>query len=328
MAEFNISSVEQVAFKREANWVAAVQYAPRLATVNNLRQHFSLESDIDPEAVWIQSEANPAVNTASIGIELELWWSHILPTEYAELLTSGEWHDLSLQEKEAFNEAVEPIGYPHKERCRETLRLGVPSRGNDGLWEFSHRPVWHYKTLVEEVRQLVSAGLVPEGKSMPMHITLGGVEADSRLQLLLRILELSGHSSTERLSAADSTSGWARRGKAGVAPRSKWKLEFGQVNGAELRTLLFQNVHQLEKLLQCVQGAGSMIRAADNGDLRAATAWHSFVSGVELTTDITIEGVSWIDPASNRSQWNAFVQRLESETLEDNTNQLLNRFVV
>ncbi len=328
MAEFNVSSVEQVAFKREANWAAAVQHAPRLGTVNNLRQHFSLESDIDPEAEWIQSEANPAVNTASIGIELELWWSHILPSELAGILTSGAWNELTEQEKQKFNEQAEPIGFPHMESCRETIGLGIPSRGQDGLWEFSHRPAWHNKTLLEEVSQLVGAGLVPEERSVPIHITLGGVEADSRLQLVLRILELSGNSSIERLSNTDPASGWARRGRAGVSPRSKWKLELGQTKGAELRTLVFQNLQQFERLLECAQNAANLIRSADEGDARAETSWRLFAKAVEETAGMTTDAVGWIDPAIDNRQWNTHLKLLADSALTNSMRQILNDFVL
>lgn len=324
---------ESLRAKQDRDWNGAVAIAPRLSVANNLRRHFELNNHIDPSAPWIANEADHRASAVSIGIELELQWRHILPDNLAEVLRSGAWHTMDEEQRQLFNDEAEPIGYPHQARCQETIMLGVPSRGNDGLWEFSHRPAWQYQTLVEEVKQLVDAGLVPEGKDLSLHITLGNVEADERACLLLRALEVAGGSSIERLLDPNRAQGWARRGDAGIARRAGWKLEFGHRCGVELRSLEFHDVGQLNHLLSLAQAGGNMIQRVQAGDHGAIESWQIFVAELEALWGVSSGHISGdLDPVSEigsgQQAWEDHARRSESIALSSLTRQLLRRCVI
>jgi hypothetical protein len=314
-------------------WSEAVCIAPRLAVADNLRRHFGLDTDIDPKAAWIFNEANHNPDAVSIGIEVELQWRHILPDALADVLASGSWSEMSEQQQALFNEQAEPIGYPHQARCRETIALGIPSRGDDGLWEFSHRPARQYRTLVEEVRQLVEAGLVPESKALSMHVTLGNVAADERAGTLLRALEIAGGSTAQRLLTPNRSYSWARRGEAGVARRSSWKLELGHEQGFEFRSLAFQNLGQLSEVLALAQAGGMMIRQAQAGETGAVDSWQTFTAELETLWGIPAGCLnSHLQPASEQERdqkaWAFHARRTEDIALGGLTRQLLRNCVL
>ncbi len=312
-----LEQIESLLPTREHAWAEAVRIAPRLAVADNLRRHFGTDSVIDPQQQWIRAEAAPRGDVPSIGIEIELWWSHILPTPLDEILQKDLWRDMPEAQKVAFNAVADPIGYPLQDKCRETVALGVPHRGDDGLWEFSHAPAWHFQTLACEVDVLAAAGLVPEAKDLPLHITLGGVEADDCAHILLRALEIADGTTAARLLAPLSgREGWSRRGTAGVNGRHGYRLELGQQTGVELRTLVYKNPEQLQRLLKHAQLGGALIKQLQQPELTSVSfvhAWQEFQSRLEQITGLSAGAfVDWPAHSIDAGPWIAHAERLQS----------------
>jgi hypothetical protein len=227
------------------------------ATCANLAREFDLQ--LSPLA---HSENTGQV---SIGIEVEVPWSSYFPQLWERFgLAHRGISDLTKDELDALSTECSRLEDVLKPRLAKTIECGLP-RGNDRYWEFAFNPTHTTDLLVEQVRLLTAAGLLPRNRAHSLHVTVGGIPPCRSLYYLAMLLEVN-HVTPQRLrdgiAASQSTihTGWARKGRAGIYRKGADDLVGGASLAAEIRVLqLPQNDEDFAQIMDTVQWAANAI---------------------------------------------------------------------
>lgn len=204
-----------------------------------------------------------------LGIEIEVPFSSFFPDLWARYsLAERGIRGLEIHELEALSrECVEPER-ALREKLALTVAAGIP-RGNDRYWEFSLPPAREVALLVEAVRLLTAAGVLPRGRRHSLHLTISGLHANRDAYTLLGVLEAL-HVTPERLASGLVQSrqaihtGWARKGKSGILEKGAADLLGPAPCAVELRTLqLPGDDMELQDLLARAQGWAHAIAHTD-----------------------------------------------------------------
>ncbi len=114
-------------------------------------------------------EPSPGVHT--IGIEVEVPWSSYFPGLWKEYgLDQRKVSALSADELADLGRRCGDLEVDLLPQLRKTVECGVP-RGNDRYWEFSLNPAHDAGLLVEQVRLLSAAGVLPRDRKHSLHVT-------------------------------------------------------------------------------------------------------------------------------------------------------------
>lgn len=183
----------------------------------------------------------------TVGIEVEVPFSSFFPDLWAAYgLDRRHMGDLSPQERQALSTACTLLEDDLCPRLFKTTECGIP-RGADRYWEFAHRPVADARILVEQVRLLTAAGLLPRDKPHSLHVTLGNLprtESLYHLTMLAEAMFVDPHRITRgidqvamRASRQELLAGWGKKGSSGLYEKPGAELEGGSAVGVEIRVL-------------------------------------------------------------------------------------------
>jgi len=239
----------------------------RLEIIKNLRIASGKENDkLFEKHALLYREAHPSSHGVTLGIEIEIPESTILPPD-------DEW--LLMKPKEKKKYLLEK-----KKEFEEARNAGVPS-DEDLFWEFANLPANNPTTLAREVEALIALGLIKKDYAkFPLHVTVGGItfdkeqkEEDNHTHALARILDATAwETSGERLLSPyeGHDTDWTLHGAdSGILVR---KPEDG-VSGegadtkpaVEFRTSEFRNLSGLDRYLSSIYYLGSALRAYQEG---------------------------------------------------------------
>ena len=258
--------------------------AQAVSTSLKLADAFGLQ--VDPASLAI--EDNPDPQALSFGIEVEVPWSSYFPTLWKQFgldrrrvcdLDPGELTSLSCQCANLEAE-LRPL-------LNRTVACGVP-RGNDRYWEFSLRPVHDVDLLLEQVRLLGAAGVLPRDRGHSLHVTIGGLPRIPAVYYLAMVLEAHfvapGRIESGVIQSLSRIhTGWARKGHAGILEKRSSELEGAAQVAVELRMLqLPQTQEAFGELLHAVQWGARAIdqwvrrSRGETHDEGMAAAWACF----------------------------------------------------
>lgn len=213
---------------------------PRVLIVKNLAEHFHV-GITHPEHLSRMEEAARLVDATTIGVEVEIKYSSYFPDIFRRYsLDARPIGALSPTELATLTEETtiqEEVLLP---KLEATVELGVP-KDIDAYWEFANQPVYHPKTLAEELYVLQHADLIPMDVKHSMHITIGGInkERTKDIYMLLMCLEMLGYTSKERLQSGIKKNkgvAWGKKGFGGIRFRSE-DVKLGKEVAFEFRTL-------------------------------------------------------------------------------------------
>lgn len=230
---------------------------------------------------------NEAVPGAvSIGIEVEVPWSSYFPALWLKYRLNerkiSAFHADELLALSADCSAIEASLLP---RLQRTVECGVP-RGNDRYWEFAFSPVHDTRLLVEQVRLITAAGLMPRDRKHSLQVTVGDIPPCVSMYYLAMLLEVEFVDPQRVLAGIEETrktihTGWARKGRSGLYGKGPADLVNGCQVASEIRMLqLPVDDHELARLMSIVHWGVNAIH-----DLRAgletdgANQWSEFEAG-------------------------------------------------
>lgn len=234
----------------------------------------------------------------TIGIEVEVPFSSYFPGLWRSYgLDRRPLRDMEAHELHAFSTECAAAEVTLRRRLALTVECGVP-RGADRYWEFSFAPVRSVGLLVEQVRLLTEAGVLPRDRRHSLHVTIGGLRASPKAYALLGVLEVlyvEPQRIAEGLAKARSTihSGWARKGRSGLMEKTASDLVGAAERGVELRTLqLPQEQGELAQLLELTQGCAHAIAVGDASPW--ATRWRLMQEGFRAQLEVhALPNVNW-----------------------------------
>lgn len=219
----------------------------------------------------------------SVGIEIEVPWSSYFPGLWDKYglagrrisaLSSSELIELT-QECTALEHVLLP-------KLQKTVECGIP-RGNDRYWEYAFNPVHDTSLLVEQVRLLTCAGLLPRQRKHSLQVTVGGMPRCRSLYYLAMLLEVqfvdperirSGIAQTDTIIHT----GWARKGLAGILEKGPEDLKNGCKVASEIRMLQLPAEDEgFSRLMATVQwGVNAMAEHRAGLETSAAQQWRQF----------------------------------------------------
>ncbi len=303
------------------------EYLNRLDPLLYLATTADLE--IDYEALMrSETEAKFVHDTFSvlptIGCEVEVKWSALFPDAaehyFGEQDSLGRftrtYADLSEEDQVAIDALKAEQDSTYLPRYEATCHAGIPA-GSDAYWEFANAPSYSARVLATEVELLIETGLIPEGKSHSLHITLGGLAVGAGgASMILSGLELM-HGSPERIllategSRLGTATAWARRGQDGLRQRSSIQLSLGENVGTELRTLSIESAEDAHVSLGDAQILAAVLMAYRQNKVQGAAPtkvlgelWPTFTSRMkELWKQQKLPNHTWGKPHTNPEPW-------------------------
>lgn len=274
----------------------------------DLAEAFGLEATLP--------EPNPGAHT--IGIEVEVPWSSYFP---------GLWKEYGLDQRKVSalpaDELVE-LGRRCSEleqdllpMLRKTVECGVP-RGNDRYWEFSLNPAHDTGLLVEQVRLLSAAGVLPRERKHSLHVTVGDMPRCEDLYYLCTLLEVEFVDPQRIRDGINQTrsaihTGWARKGLAGIFEKGVSDLKGGATRGAEIRMLQLPQSHEdFARLMARVQwGVNAIADCRAGRDTLAAEMWRVTMARTkQLLADQGLPLENWSRGGQRYEVWEQFAQAM------------------
>lgn len=285
----------------------AVAVATRLATAFNLTTTCG-EKPLNPGAL-------------SIGIEIEVPWSSYFPGLWEKYGLAGRRiSSLSTPELLELTRECSELETELHPRLQKVVDCGIP-RGNDRYHEFAFNPVHDTSLLVEQVRLLSGAGLLPRQRKHSLQVTIGGMPRCRSLYYLAMLLEVQfvdperirgGMAQTESIIHT----GWARKGMAGIHEKGPDDLKYGCAVASEIRMLQLPTDNlEFSKLMATVQwGANAIAEAQAGHETLAARQWSDFEAKAQKTLRINgFDDSNWsrIEAAARRHEvWRTFSEKL------------------
>ena len=254
----------------------------------------------------------------SIVIEIEVPWSSYFPNLWSEFcLEQRKISALSAAELADLSTRCAVLERDILPRLHKTVECGIP-RGNDRHWEFSMRPVHSASLLVEQVRLLTAAGLLPRDRKHSLHITLGDIPRCEPLYYLGMLLELEFVEPQRIRDGIAQTrnvihTGWTRKGLAGIVEKGSTELEGGATCASELRMLqLPQTDAESARLMNMVQwGANAIADLRGGRDTQAAQTWQSLqFTAVRMLHRHGLPAENWSRNGQNYEAWSRFADAM------------------
>lgn len=281
--------------------------AARLACVR-LARAFDLE----------MSQPDGHSGVVSIGIEIEVPWSSYFPGLWREFgLDSRKVSTLQADELAELGRRCAALESDLLPRLHKTVECGVP-RGNDRYWEFSLKPANDVSLLVEQVRLLSAAGLLPRDRKHSLHVTVGDMPRCEELYYLCMLLELEfvdPQRIREGIAQTRQTihTGWARKGLAGIFEKGQGELQGGAAVAAEIRMLQLPTTDtEFARLMDRVQWGVNAISDRLHGRMTsAASQWRCVMERAK--DSLRAEGLpleNWSRGGQRYEVWEQFAQAM------------------
>lgn len=245
------------------------------------------------------------MHTPTIGIEIELPWRHVLgrvDPEARDLLAgSNGYYSLEDAERARVQQGFDAVDERYKDLVGQFYGEDIEKQ-HDGYTEFAFTPKTSHERIAEVAERLYDAGVLLDGESYPLHVTLGGIAAKNSSWLILMAAELSGGASAERIAQVNT---WSQKGIAGIRPRGARELKLDSKFAIEMRSLEATSLAQLAEVLQTAQTAGSILMAKLAGDASAAATWrelyrHLMASAEAKDIDARVH---WKNPQLDHTPW-------------------------
>lgn len=274
----------------------------------DLAEAFSLEASL-PE---------PSPGAQSIGIEVEVPWSSYFPGLWEEYgLDQRKVSALGPDELTELGRRCTELELDLLPRLRKTVECGVP-RGNDRYWEFSLNPAHDTGLLVEQVRLLSAAGVLPRERKHSLHVTVGDMPRCEDLYYLCTLLEVEFVDPQRIRDGINQTrsaihTGWARKGLAGIFEKGASDLKGGATRAAEIRMLqLPQDDAGFASLMARVQwGVNAIADCRAGRDTLAAAMWRITLARTKkMLADQGLPLENWSRGGQNYEIWDRFVEAM------------------
>ncbi len=197
----------------------------------------------------------------TVGIEIELPHRELDPNLSFVMPRGTDYDQLYDSKREQADQIFDGIDNTWRPRMTDLAEAGLII-GDDSFSELIFPPYYSSNELNQLVSYLYEAGLVPNGRELPLHITLGGIDASSEplhLQRLARMVELLDGTTDRRLHEPlmGSMSHWVQKDKRGYLERRPSELAGDEHSGVELRALSARSSEQLTKVTWRAQWMGA-----------------------------------------------------------------------
>jgi hypothetical protein len=242
----------------------------------------------------------------TIGIEIELPWRTMLdrvdPDAAGLLREAGNFRSMVGAERERVQMGFDAVDSVYRDLVADAFRSDLIRRGRDGYAEFAIRPVREYQELEPIVSGLYENGVLREGESYPLHVTLGAVRPVSKAGLVLMAVEVADGTTPERVIQKGT---WEQKGQAGVLRRERHKLELDMTTGVELRSLMMIGEKELMRALRVAQLSGSILIGRLLEEPIASERWRALF---RLLVDAAAEkgfdaSTKWRNPSQDEHVW-------------------------
>lgn len=299
----------------------ALHTVDRVQVVQRLQAYLLPLADIDYDTLnELEQTQHPYL--PSIGAEVEIPWSARFPDFSDRVFSEKSFAEMSKTEKALFDVLCTELDEQYLPLYQAVTDLGVPRDPLQKFWEFAHSPVHHYQTLASEIGLLMRSDLIPEGQSLPFHVTLGNLKIGSGLFYIQMLAEIAGGATAERIRAAIGdmpiyNRKWARKASNGLKERKPHELR-GANYGVELRTFALDSLAQATQTLRVSQLLGAALnayrssRATGAAPSELSKIWKEVIFCAKRieTTGIQLSG-DWSGPAKNPGPWLAYADFLD-----------------
>ncbi len=261
------------------------------------------------------------MNKPTIGIEIELPWRSVLsrvdPEAGLILANSSGFYTLPDIEKARVQKGFDAVDEEYRDLVDSFFGEDIEKQ-HDGYREFAFRPKADHTEISEVAEGLYEAGVLVDGESYPLHVTLGGVAAKNSSWLILMAAELSGSATAKRLIEVNT---WSQKGKAGVRERGAREMKLGSKVGVEMRSLEALSLDQLSRVVAITQAAGSTLLNKLAGDQPAITRWtelyrHLMESVEQKDIDARVR---WRNPQVDHTPWLALGAAIDDTLWQQTT---------
>jgi hypothetical protein len=201
----------------------------------------------------------------TIGIEIELPHRQLDRRLDFYMPVGTDYSELTEPQKSGADQVFSDIDNKWGPRI-EALKAAGLFVGRDSFAEIISPPYSYNGDLRKLTDYLFNAGLLPLDEELPLHLTLGGIDAREQplqAQYLARMVELLDGSTDRRIH--DPLMGhnkrWTQKNSSGFLLRSSWELAGEHTTGIELRALTARDPQQLAKVLWRAQWLGASMKA-------------------------------------------------------------------
>jgi hypothetical protein len=261
----------------------------------------------------LPERTTPHLSPCTFGIEIEVPWRVYYRDLWEKHFRSGKkkYSEFTKEEQEQVTAECNPREKFLLLKLEDTVGCGLP-RGRDKYWEFSFPPVQSVEILVCIAGVLNQAGLLPFGEPLSLQVTAGGVLPSKQVYRALMILEML-YGSEERIRSAivqNDLVAWARKGRAGVAPRTVG-LYFNEKVATEFRPLVLPpTLDGLYQLLRHVELLISWIWSTENG-IRVLE-WEQLKKSLGMIlAEFGLPDENWGKPNQNQEVWRRFADNFD-----------------